>query len=48
LPIDEKLARVSGIVDELRSNFSVKTLLEHSRLLVDRSVKVSNYEKQPA
>ncbi len=48
MPIDQKLARIGDIVDGLRSNYSVKTMLEHSRLLVDRSVKVLNYEKQPA
>ena len=48
MPIERKLARVGEIVDGLCSNYSVKTLLEHSRLLVDRSVKVLNYEKQPA
>jgi peptidoglycan-N-acetylglucosamine deacetylase len=48
IPIEQKLARVGAIVDELRSHFSVRTIAEHSRMLVERSVRVLDYEKQPA
>lgn len=48
IPIDQKLALVSGIVGELDSKFSIKTMKEHARSLAGKSVKVLDYEKQPA
>lgn len=48
IPIDQKLALVSEIVGELDSKFSIKTMKEHARSLAGKSVKVLDYEKQPA
>ncbi len=48
MPIEQKLERVGEIVDGLRSKYSVKTMREHSAALIERSVRVLNYEKQPA
>ncbi|CAN5179333.1 polysaccharide deacetylase family protein [soil metagenome] len=48
MPIERKLNMVGEIVDELRSKYSVKTMREHSAALVERSVRVLDYEKQPA
>ncbi len=48
MAIEQKLARVGKIVDELRSNYSVISMRKHSDALVDRSVRVLDYAKQPA
>ena len=48
IPIDQKLDLISEIVGGLDAKFSIKTMKEHSRSLADKSVKVLDYEKQPA
>ena len=48
IPIDQKLDLISEIVGGLDAKFSIKTMKEHARSLADKSVKVLDYEKQPA
>ena len=48
LPIDQKLALVGEIVDELNGKFSIRSMKDHARSIAGRNVKVLDYAEQPA
>lgn len=48
MSIDQKLELMAEFIDELGSNFTITTIRDHARSLASRSVKILDYEKQPA